>query len=221
MHLIHDLRNLLTVGAGLVDNLRASNRAEGRTVAALEQLSRCFDSMFEVVDDLLPSTDTVMMGDTIELNQLVLERVAMFRAALKKDVELQIRPLRGLMRVRARAIDLERILLNLILNAAEAMVDGGVITVETDILPSCERDAQAQHPTSPRTVRLTVSDSGIAMSPQWQEAKEKIDVSTNRMLGLASVRLVVLRLGGRVYVESGAETGTVVHIDLPEAPPLA
>jgi signal transduction histidine kinase len=218
MHLIHDLRNLLTVGAGLVDNLRASHRAEDRAMAALDQLSRCFDSMFEVVDDLLPSTEIPTTSGTIELNELVLERVSMFRAALKKGVELQIRPLRGMLRVRARAIDLERILLNLILNAAEAMPGGGMITVETDLLPSTQPDAQLQHGVLPGIVRLTVSDSGIAMTSEWHQADRMIDASANRMLGLASVRLVVLRLGGRVYVDTAAEHGTSVHIDLPEAP---
>ena len=220
MHLIHDLRNLLTVGAGLVDNLRSASHAEGRSVAALEQLSRCFDSMFELVDDLLPSPDVVPTTETIELNQLVLERVSMFRAALKKGVEVKIRPLRGMARVRARAIDIDRILLNLLLNAAEAMPSGGTITIQTDVLPSTERDAQASGPL-PHSVRLTVSDSGVGIAPEWHQAEHLLDASAHRALGLASVRLVVLRLGGRVYVESAATTGTSVHIDLPEAPPLS
>src|SRR5262245_61189950 len=217
MHLIHDLRNLLTIGAGLVDSLRAVPDSDERIHAPLEQLSRCFDNMFELVDDLLPPEDQVMAADAIDLNQLVLECVAMFRAALDKGVEFRIKPWRSPARVRARAIDIERILLNLVLNASEAMPEGGVITVHTDVLPSPGRD-QPIDTALPRSVRLTVSDSGPGMPAEWRQPERVVsDASATRSLGLASVRLVVLRLGGRVYVESGEATGTNVHIDLPEA----
>jgi two-component system cell cycle sensor histidine kinase/response regulator CckA len=218
MHLIHDLRNLLTVGAGLVDSLRAARHSEPSTIDALEQLSRCFDSMFEMVDDLLPPADLVLATQPIELNQLVLECVSLFRSALKRSVELKIQPLRRPARVKARAIDIQRILLNLILSASEAMPDGGVITVHTDVLPSIGRDNQVD-PSLPPAVRLTVSDSGAGLRTDWGQPEQLVpDASATRSLGLASVRLVVLRLGGHVVVESGDSRGTSVHIDFPEAP---
>lgn len=221
MHLIHDLRNLLTVAAVSVENLQSARTSEGQLSPDLEVVSHCLDSMFELVDEFFSTTDALASPtSSIDINQVIAERVWMLRAALGHRIELTFEPsvMEGL--VMARAIDVERMLLNLVLNAAEAMPEGGALTIETTVLesPSAEADPNRG---SRRTVRITVSDTGRGMPPAWERqlfTRLAFDQTGSHGLGLASVNLLVLRLGGRFHVESKDGSGTAVHIDLPQAP---
>jgi signal transduction histidine kinase len=118
----------------------------------------------------------------------------------------------------ARSLDLERILLNLVLNASEAMPKGGTVKMRADIALS---SAPAVDQNTPKEwIRLTVSDTGRGMPREWERQlfnRLAFDQAGGRGLGLASVNLIVLRLGGRVHVESHESIGTAVHIDLPRA----
>jgi two-component system, cell cycle sensor histidine kinase and response regulator CckA len=115
---------------------------------------------------------------------------------------------------------LERILLNLVLNASEAMPHGGIVTVRTKIVESPAPQSDTNAPQ--QSVRLTVSDTGRGLPREWEQQLFKrlaFDQAGGRGLGLASVNLIVLRLGGRFHVDTHEGTGTHVYIDLPLAKP--
>jgi signal transduction histidine kinase len=221
MHLIHDLRNLLTVAAVSVENIQSTRTSDTHLGPDLEVVAQCLGSMFELVDEFFSTTDKLPVPtSSVDINQVIAERMWILRAALGHGIELEFEPsvMEGL--VMARAIDLERVLLNLVLNAAEAMPEGGALTIETKVLEM--HAAEAGVNVGPRrTVRLTVSDTGRGMPPAWERelfTRLAFDQAGGRGLGLASVNLIVLRLGGRFHVESRAAVGTTVHIDLPQAP---
>jgi signal transduction histidine kinase len=218
MHLIHDLRNLLTVASISVEQLKAANEPDSQQRPRLDVLSHCLDSMFEMVDEFLDSTGVVPPDQSVDLNEAIAERSGLIRAAIGGHIELRIERFATECRVMARAIDLERILLNLVLNAAEAMPEGGVLKVQTRVL---EPAAGGMTPATP-TVRLTVSDTGRGMPREWEQQLFKrlaFDQVGGAGLGLASVNLIVLRLGGRFHLESHEGLGTRVHIDLPHGRP--
>ena len=216
MHLIHDLRNLLTVASVSFEETRAP--ADHPARPKLDVVSHCLESMFELADEFLGSTVAAPSDSSVDLNGVIAERTALLAAAIGGDIELRIERFATECRVIARPIDLERILLNLVLNAAEAMPDGGVLKVQTRVLEPRPGNPAALQP----TVRLTVSDTGRGMPPQWEQQLFKrlsLDQAGGQGLGLASVNLIVMRLAGRFHIESHEGLGTRVHIDLPRARP--
>jgi signal transduction histidine kinase len=218
MHLIHDLRNLLTVASVSVEDIRTPTPAEHPARSRLDVVSQCLESMFEMVDEYLASAGVALPDQNVDLNEVIAERASLLRSAVGTDVELRIERFAAECRVMARPIHLERILLNLVLNAAEAMPEGGVLKVQTRVVEP--------PPGSPAslssTVRLTVSDTGRGMPREWEQQlfrRLAFDQVRGQGLGLASVNLIVLRLAGRFHVESHEGLGTRVHIDLPRAKP--
>ena len=217
MLLIHDLRNLLTVTAARVDSMLALENSDSRMRAHLCELSQCLDSMFELVDELLPANGGAphTIPQRVDLDALVANRVTMFRSAAGQNVALVVEPSAGGAVVMARPLDVERVLLNLVLNASEAMPRGGVVTLRTVVLEPGSPETHGA--SSMRAIRLTVADTGGGMSRYWQQFDQRDEWSERRGLGLASVKLIVLRLGGRFHVDCQEGVGTMVHIDLPVA----
>ena len=129
MHLVHDLRNLLTVIAGCADAVRGRALPDDQTGTDMEVLSRAVNSAFELADELLARP--VGGGQRFaDLNRFVAERVVMLRRILGPAVTLKLSLSAPASRVVAKPIELERILLNLVLNAVEAMPNGGVLTID-------------------------------------------------------------------------------------------
>jgi signal transduction histidine kinase len=220
MHLIHDLRNLLTVASVSVKNTQATRRTESQASQELDVVSQCLDSMFELVDEFFSTTEVLAAPvQSVDLGDVIADRIGMVRAAIGSNIVLEVEPTTADCLVMARPIDLERILLNLVLNAVEAMPDGGVLRVRATLVESQSQVADLNGQ-SHVSVRLTVSDTGRGMPRQWEQQLFKrlaFDEAGGRGLGLASVNLIVLRLGGRFHVNSREATGTEVHIDLPRA----
>jgi two-component system cell cycle sensor histidine kinase/response regulator CckA len=125
----------------------------------------------------------------------------------RTDVQLQLS--RQPVPVLAQQIDIERILLNLVLNARDATAGDGLITIETAIVG--------------RTARLTVADTGCGLTPDVQQRMFEPHFTTKRMgtgLGLSSVAGIVQNLGGTIAVHSEPGRGTSVSILLPLASEL-
>lgn len=219
MLLIHDLKNLLIVTASRVDAMCALDDPNPRTRQHLRDLSQCLDSMFELVDELLPPPDheAHMQKQLIDVDAVIAERAGMFRSAVARNVALVIERSSGGAEVMARPIDLERVLLNLVLNASEAMPRGGQVTLRANILLPAPTNGDGVEFRGP-FVRITVADTGVGIGRLWQQFDPGDVWSEQRGLGLASVKLIVLRLGGRFHVDSEASVGTMAYIDLPLAP---
>ena len=120
--------------------------------------------------------------------------------------------------INAEVADVERILLNLVLNARDAMHDGGVLTIETAVViePS-SADERSSAFVKPR-VRLRVSDTGCGMRPEVKARMFEPYFTTKSGatgLGAGSIAFTVVRLGGTLLVESSPASGTCVSVYFP------
>ncbi|MCU1345041.1 MAG: Blue-light-activated protein [Acidimicrobiia bacterium] len=223
----HDFNNLLAVISLATDLLM--ERAEPRSVSAVSQIRSATDTAASITRQLLTfSRGGGEAHHVLEVNPVVdemrplLQRIlgsSELRTALAEDLPMVIAN-RGL---------LERVLLNLVVNAVDAMGPGGVATVSTRRLtPECFADLGLGPPSSGAYVALSVGDNGHGMSPEVSERAFEPFFTTKGPgrgtgFGLSTVHGIASSLGGQAIIESALGSGTTVTIVLPAAtenPPL-
>ena len=217
--LAHDLRNLLTIMAGGLDALRGSLPSSPEIDHTLAAIDRAIDGAFVIGNELLamvhphPAEESV-----VDLNQVVAQASHLMAHVLGDRILLLLELVPSTAMVRADAVRLEWVLLNLASNAADAMPNGGHVTIATGLLDLPSAPGAGDSPTVKPFVRLTVSDTGPGMSPYLQSKAFEPFFTTrpDRLgLGLTSAAITVGRLGGRLRLQSNSPQGTSVEIDLP------
>jgi two-component system, cell cycle sensor histidine kinase and response regulator CckA len=222
-HLVHDLRNQLTILVACAD---AVGRAVPLGTAALE-----LDALVKSARHASDLTEQLIVGATIgvhppperpgvlDLNEAIRSNLATMRRAVGPTISLRLLLSPETVMVAADIVQIERILLNLVVNARDAMPDGGSVLVETTFVPG---DVSSADGPEPDHVRLTVTDMGVGMSP---EVKARIfdplftTKSRGTGLGLNSVAHTVRALHGTLSVETAVGRGTAVEVTLPIASP--
>jgi signal transduction histidine kinase len=220
MHLIHDLRLvLIAIAASLEAQRRAA--AGGPQPKEFDHAVRLVESALAITDELLVSSALRRPATQVDVNALVEELAPVVGTVAGADITVQVRTTAPESRVTAHRVDLERILVNVVANAAAAMRTGGVLTIETAKAEGTPTE-KWNDPVAPfGNLLLTIKDNGRGML-----SRELVN-SINPMarprpdgsgLGLASVALILTRLGGTLGIESRPESGTIVSILLPLAP---
>lgn len=162
----------------------------------------------------------------VDVNELVLDFESMARRILGEDIEFMLRLAEDSGRVRADVSQLEQVLLNLVVNAREAMPGGGSLTITTaPVHPSAASCSSCRIPASGRCVRVSVADSGIGMDPETQQHIFEPFFTTKGLehgtgLGLSTVYGIVTQHGGSVRVESALGSGSTFTVCLPAEPAL-
>src|SRR5437763_10227563 len=144
----------------------------------------------------------------------------LLRRTLGEDIALELSLSPGLARIRADAGRLEQVLLNLAVNARDAMLAGGRLTVSAENVDIDGEAAFARGLQPGRWVRLTVSDTGVGMNPSVAARAFEPFFTTKPKghgtgLGLATVFGIVSEAGGQVAIDSDPGRGTRVQVDLP------
>ena len=213
---VHDLRNQLMVMRLATNDLLedSPNRAE-----RLDQLQRSVERAAVLINALLLDEKTLMPRRAqVDANEVVRRTATTLSLSPSEAIRLQLVLWPAPLAVVAEAGDLDRILLNLVFNAFDAMPDGGVLTIETAI-SDVRGWANAGPPE--RYARLTIRDTGCGMAP---EVKDRIfdpfftTKQSGTGLGLRSVAFTVEQLQGRISVDSEPGRGTSVTVLLPLAP---
>ena len=220
MHLIHDLRIVLLVLAQYLDSLRKNPDPE-TLKRGLDALALLVDSGLAMANELLVTNDQEPV-EPIDVNDVIARAADVIQAivgpAVLVDASLAPRD----SRVYARQVDLDRILLNIVCNAAAAMPSGGVLSIETAHQPS-RTEGGKRFPDMPFGVlRLTIGDTGPGVpSRDVRQVRDSTQQARpdGSGIGLSSVSLVLLRLGGQLEIVGREDTGSVVEIRLPLAPP--
>jgi PAS domain S-box-containing protein len=220
----HDFNNLMAVITGYAGVLARDVRGES-CVHAVEEVERAARRAAELTSQLLafsrqrPATaTTVDVGATVRGVRAMLERL------LGADLELVVRTEGDIVPVVADRGQLEQVVVNLAINARDAMPDGGTlrITAETVHLDAADRTRHLGLAPGPHAC-ITVADTGSGMAPEVLDNIFEPFFTTKEMgdgtgLGLASVHGTVTGAGGRVAVESTPGQGSTFRVLLPAAP---
>ena len=218
----HDFNNLLTVINGYTDLLLKRDQGPDANRKRLEQIRQAGRRAAELTQQLLAfSRKQVIRPEVLDLNALVLETEKMIQHVLPENIQIVTRLEASLRRVMADPGQIHQVLLNLALNARDAMPEGGCLSMQTT---NAELDGQftSKHPeVKPGAyVLLTVSDEGVGMEEAVRShifepffTTKGVGVGTG--LGLATVYGVVRQSGGWIWVHSEPDKGTSFHIHLP------
>lgn len=215
--LVHDLRNALTVMIACSDNI-AGLVPEGQADQDLAELRRCASWALTLTRELLTAARTSGARGIVELNGVVAgmaETLARIMGRIGLSLQLSDEPVP----VVADPSDVERILLNLALNARDAMAGRGVLTIRTAIAQGSSASLIDGIRLAP-SARITVSDTGCGLTPEVRQRMFDPFFTTKRSgtgLGLSSLAFTVGQLQGTVVVESQAGRGTSVSVVLPLA----
>ncbi len=219
----HDFNNLLTVIIGndrfLLNRLPAAD--PGRTYA--EEIMKAADRCAALTRQLLAfSRRQVIQPQILDLNQAVRQSEGMMRRLLGEDVKIEYRlePDAGMVRLDSSQLD--QVLLNLLINAREAMPGGGNVLVETANVTLDEEYARAHVGVKPGAyLMLAVTDTGNGIAPEIRKHIFEPFFTTKSSergagLGLATVYGIVKQNKGDIWVYSEVGVGTTFKVYLPQ-----
>ncbi|MGH9534982.1 MAG: PAS domain S-box protein [Terriglobales bacterium] len=221
----HDFNNLLTVISGYSE-LMLAREAEGPNRAAAEQIQQAALRAARLTRQLLAfSRRQVLAPQVVDLNIAVANMGAMLRRVIGEDIQLVVQPAADLGLVRADPGQIEQVVLNLALNARDAMPKGGRLIFETGNITLDEAYARQTPEVAPGDyAMLAVTDSGIGMDaatkarifePFFTTKEAKGTQAGGSGLGLATAYGIVKQSGGHITVYSEPGHGATFRIYLP------
>ena len=216
----HDFNNLLTVILGNLESVLETLNSADPIFEPLTEVQRAGESAASLTRQLLAFSRKQLIEPTVvNVNALIAGMERMLRRIIGEDVSLDARLASAVGNVRADASQLEQVIVNLAVNAREAMPGGGRLVIETADVEVGEDICQANPTARPgRFVRLAVTDSGAGMTADEQAKAFEPFYTTKTQgtgLGLTMVYGAVTQHGGFVGLRSDVGRGTTVEVFLP------
>lgn len=218
----HDFNNLLTVIKGHSDVLMGKLPLESDLASSSQQIAKAADRAASLTRQLLIfSRRQATQPRVVDLNAVVSEMGKLLKRLVREDINFVFHPSESLGHLRADPCHLEQVIMNLVVNASDAMPSGGKLTVETYDLDVDEKMAQARPPLkSGEYVVLAVTDTGCGMDENTKAHMFEPFFTTKGEgkgtgLGLATVYGAVKQSNGFVLVESEPGKGARFEIYLP------
>lgn len=218
----HDFNNLLTVMNGFAELLKTSLPEDQPARAYADRILSAGRRASELVGKLTAfSRRQAMQLRVLNLNEILANNEAILRQALGEGVTLEILAAPDLWPIKADASQIEQVIFNLVINARDAMLDGGWLTIETTNVTFPEaRLVRGECMPAGEYVRLLVRDTGCGMSPEVMSHLFEPFYTTKPLgqgtgLGLATVYGIVRQSEGYIEVESAPGRGTTFLIYLP------
>lgn len=220
----HDFNNLLTVIVGCTDLAFSRLEEESSVRPLLSNIRNATTQATSLTNRLLAfARRQIIEPRVISLNDLVLEAEKMLRTLIGDDVELLAIPRRDLWSVKADPSQMMQVLVNLAVNARDAMPHGGKLTIETQNVVLGEAQV-ARHPEAKagEYVLLRVNDTGMGMSEEVKAHLFEPFYTTKERgkgtgLGLAMCYGIVKQSGGYISFVSEPGRGTAFQVYLPRA----
>jgi PAS domain S-box-containing protein len=224
----HDFNNLLTVISGFGQLVLGRLESTDPKYPHLSEILKAADRGATLTRQLLAfSRQQVLQPQVLDLNVTLANIDRMLRHLIGEDVELSIVPGPALGRVKADPGEIDQVILNLAVNARDAMPHGGRLTLQTENVNLDEARAAGHYPIRPgQYVLLTVSDTGSGMDAETQKHIFEPFFTTKEQgkgtgLGLATVHGIVHQSGGYIYVYSELGNGSCFKIYLPRVDQVA
>lgn len=219
----HDFNNLLTViqghaqllldGLGVADPRREDAEEVWRSVKRAATLTRQL---------LAFSRKQILKPETVDLNIIVASMEKLLRRLIGEEIRFEARLAGDLGRVLADPGQVEQVIMNLVVNARDAMPGGGRLSITTaDVELGEEYTSRFSYPVKPGPyVLLTVQDTGIGMTPEVRARIFEPFFTTKEQgqgtgLGLSTVFGIVKQSGGYIWVDSTVGAGTTIKLYLP------
>ena len=219
----HDFNNLLMVISGYSEFLLERLGEDQSLRGPAQEIANAAQRATSLTRQLLAFSRKQMLTPKIlDLNEVVSENVKMLTRLIGEDIELVMAPSSNLWPVKADLSQIEQVIVNLAVNARDAMPRGGRLTVETSNVTLDENYARLHAPAAPGDyVMIALSDTGMGMDAETQSHIFEPFFTTKGAkgtgLGLSTVYGIVKQSGGYVWVYSEPEKGTTIKIYLPRA----
>jgi two-component system, cell cycle sensor histidine kinase and response regulator CckA len=218
----HDFNNLLTIIKGhgelMLDKLQVSDPLQRNA----NQIEKAANRAASLTRQLLAfSRMQVLEPKVLDLNELVAEMCSLLKRLVREDISFTFKAGESLGRVKADPGQIEQVIMNLTVNACDAMPTGGKLIVETRNVSVDEATAKTRPPLlAGDYIRLSVEDTGQGMDAATKERIFEPFFTTKELgkgtgLGLATVYGVVKQSGGCIWVESEPGKGTQFEVYLP------
>ena len=218
----HDFNNLLTVIGGL--SIMTAQRLEEGTLERqnLDQVIRAAERATALTHQLLTfSRRQIADVRILDLNDILIGLESLLRRLIGEHITLQLTPAHDLGRMRGNQAQLEQVIMNLVLNARDAMPQGGLLSLATRNVEVSDLMGREQLRISPGPyVMISVSDTGTGMDAVTQASIFEPFFTTKSQgegtgLGLATVYAIVQQAGGAIYVYSERGVGSTFKVYFP------
>ncbi len=219
----HDFNNLLTVIQGHADLLSSDPELSAESLDSVNHITGAAQRAANLTHQLLAfSRKQLMQLRVIAVNEVLDQILDMLRRVIGEHISLQVSCSPSLPGIRADAGMVEQVVINLAVNARDAMPEGGVLRLVTSLFIADEAFVRQQPEARlGRHVCLTISDTGCGIAPSivnriFDPFFTTKDVGKGTGLGLATVYGIVKQHGGWIEVESRLGVGTTFRVYWPE-----
>ncbi len=217
----HDFNNLLMVISGYSEFLLERLGPDPQLRGPAQEIANATQRATALTRQLLAFSRKQMLAPKVlDLNEVVAENLKMLTRMIGEDIDLVMVPGSGLGAVRADPGQIDQVIMNLAVNARDAMPQGGKLTIETANVALDENFARTHTPLSAGDyVMLAISDTGVGMDNETQSRIFEPFFTTKGAkgtgLGLSTVYGIVKQSGGFIFVDSQPQRGTAFRAYFP------
>jgi PAS domain S-box-containing protein len=218
----HDFNNLLTIIKGYVELALNRSVEQPELRGNIQRIEDAAERAVALVRQLLAfSRKQVLKPKVLDLNSIVLNMDKLVRRLMSETIEMKTQIGKNMGAVKADPGQIEQVILNLIVNARDAMPNGGKLLIETSAVELESTFGHDQAPVKPGPyVMLSVTDTGIGMNAEtlthiFEPFYTTKESSRGTGLGLSTVYGIVKQSGGHVSVNSELGKGTTFKVYLP------
>lgn len=219
----HDFNNMLTVIKGYSDlSLRMLPR-ENPVRCYVEEIKKAGERSSSLTYQLLAFSRTqILQPEVLNINQIIAETIKMLKYMIGEDIRIILQLDAEIAYIKADHGQISQVLMNLLVNARDAMPEGGEITIKTEIVSREETDFSQNSPQkAEKFVKLKVQDTGTGMdSTTLKNVFEPFyttkEIGKGTGLGLSTVYGIIEQSGGQITVKSELGIGTAFEIYLPQ-----